>query len=235
MLNKEPELFVISAPSGAGKSTLIRELLNEHENFDLSISATTRPPRAGEVNGVHYHFISDDMFSNLIDENEFVEYAQVHNHRYGTLKSHIKNKFEEGKNVILDIDVQGFCQIQQSGIANTSIFILPPSFSELRERLNRRKSDSKSAIEKRLQNAKKEVAHFKKYDFVIINDDIDNALTALKDVFFLNLAVCRFHCRLSRHLYLVVSYLSFGVSYSRSIVQWLVLLLVVEHALGLCV
>ena len=185
MLNKEPELFVISAPSGAGKSTLIRELLNEHENFDLSISATTRPPRAGEVNGVHYHFISDDMFSNLIDENEFVEYAQVHNHRYGTLKSHIKNKFEEGKNVILDIDVQGFDQIQQSGIANTSsIFILPPSFSELSERLNRRKSDSKSAIEKRLQNAKKEVAHFKKYDFVIINDDIDNALTALKDVFF---------------------------------------------------
>ena len=184
MLNKEPELFVISAPSGAGKSTLIRELLNEHENFDLSISATTRPPRAWEVNGVHYHFISDDMFSNLIDENEFVEYAQVHNHRYGTLKSHIKNKFEEGKNVILDIDVQGFDQIQQSGIANTSIFILPPSFSELSERLNRRKSDSKSAIEKRLQNAKKEVAHFKKYDFVIINDDIDNALTALKDVFF---------------------------------------------------
>ena len=96
MLNKKPELFVISAPSGAGKSTLIRELLDEHENFDLSISATTRPPRAGEVNGVHYHFISDDMFSNLIDENEFVEYAQVHHHRYGTLKSHIKNKGFDG-------------------------------------------------------------------------------------------------------------------------------------------
>ena len=184
MLNKEPELFVISAPSGAGKSTLIRELLNEHEDFDLSISATTRPPRTGEVNGVHYHFISDDMFSNLIDENEFIEHAQVHNHRYGTLKSHIKNKFEEGKNVILDIDVQGFDQIQLSGIANTSIFILPPSFSELSVRLNRRKSDSKSAIEKRLQNAKKEVSHYEKYDFVIINDDINNALIALKDIFF---------------------------------------------------
>ena len=163
---------------------MIRELLNEHEDFDLSISATTRPPRTGEVNGVHYHFISDDMFSNLIDENEFIEHAQVHNHRYGTLKSHIKNKFEEGKNVILDIDVQGFDQIQQSGIANTSIFILPPSFSELSVRLNRRKSDSKSAIEKRLQNAKKEVSHYEKYDFVIINDDINNALIALKDIFF---------------------------------------------------
>ncbi len=184
MLSSHPELFVISAPSGAGKSTLIKKILSDNEDFDLSISATTRMPRVGEENGVHYHFISEQEFVSLIDEDAFVEHAQVHNHRYGTLKSHIQNKLEEGKNIILDIDVQGFKQIKSSGVKNISIFILPPSFSELVERLQRRKSDSKEAIERRLENAKKEVAFYDQYDFVIINDDVTRAYNALKEVIF---------------------------------------------------
>ena len=157
MQNNYPELFVISAPSGAGKSTLIKKFLSSNNNFELSVSATTRPPRDGEIDGVHYQFISDDKFTSLVDENAFIEYAQVHNHRYGTLKSFIDNKFTQGKSIILDIDVQGYMQIKNSNIPNSSIFILPPSFRELKKRLEDRKSDTHAAINKRMANARAEV------------------------------------------------------------------------------
>ena len=184
MQNNYPELFVISAPSGAGKSTLIKKFLSSNNNFELSVSATTRPPRDGEIDGVHYQFISDDEFTSLVDENAFIEYAQVHNHRYGTLKSFIDNKFIQGKSIILDIDVQGYMQIKSSNIPNSSIFILPPSFRELKKRLEDRKSDTNAAINKRMANARAEVQCYGEYDFVIVNDDIEKAIKTFEDIIF---------------------------------------------------
>ena len=184
MQNNYPELFVISAPSGAGKSTLIKQFLSSNNNFELSVSATTRPPRDGEIDGVHYQFISDDEFTSLVDENAFIEYAQVHNHRYGTLKSFIDNKFIQGKSIILDIDVQGYMQIKSSNIPNSSIFILPPSFRELKKRLEDRKSDTNAAINKRMANARAEVQCYGEYDFVIVNDDIEKAIKTFENIIF---------------------------------------------------
>ena len=184
MQNNYPELFVISAPSGAGKSTLIKKFLSSNNNFELSVSATTRLPRDGEIDGVHYQFISDDKFTSLVDENAFIEYAQVHNHRYGTLKSFIDNKFTQGKSIILDIDVQGYMQIKNSNIPNSSIFILPPSFRELKKRLEDRKSDTNAAINKRMANARAEVQYYGEYDFVIVNDDIEKAIKTFEDIIF---------------------------------------------------
>lgn len=184
MQNNYPELFVISAPSGAGKSTLIKKFLSSNNNFELSVSATTRPPRDGEIDGVHYQFISDDKFTSLVDENAFIEYAQVHNHRYGTLKSFIDNKFTQGKSIILDIDVQGYMQIKNSNIPNSSIFILPPSFRELKKRLEDRKSDTNAAINKRMTNARAEVQCYGEYDFVIVNDDIEKAIKTFENIIF---------------------------------------------------
>ena len=184
MQNNHPELFVISAPSGAGKSTLIKKFLSSNNNFELSVSATTRPPRDGEVDGVHYQFISDDKFKSLEDEGAFIEFAQVHNHRYGTLKSFIDNKFVQGKSIILDIDVQGFMQIKNSNILNSSIFILPPSFKELKKRLEDRKSDTNAAINKRMANAREEVQYYGEYDFVIVNDDVEEAIKTFENIIF---------------------------------------------------
>jgi len=184
MQNNHPELFIISAPSGAGKSTLIRKLLSSNNNFELSVSATTRPPRDGEINGVDYQFISENEFTSLINKNAFIEYAKVHNHKYGTLKSYIDRKFIEGKSIILDIDVQGFMQIKESNISNTSIFVLPPSFKVLKQRLEDRRSDTREAIDKRMTNARKEIQFCDEYDFIIVNDEIDITMKALKEIIF---------------------------------------------------
>jgi len=184
MQNNHPELFIISAPSGAGKSTLIRKLLSSTNNFELSVSATTRPPRDGEINGVDYQFISENEFTSLINKNAFIEYAKVHNHKYGTLKSYIDRKFIEGKSIILDIDVQGFMQIKESNISNTSIFVLPPSFKVLKQRLEDRRSDTREAIDKRMTNARKEIQFCDEYDFIIVNDEIDITMKALKEIIF---------------------------------------------------
>ena len=184
MQNNHPELFIISAPSGAGKSTLIRKLLSSNNNFELSVSATTRPPRDGEINGVDYQFISENEFTSLINKNAFIEYAKVHNHKYGTLKSYIDRKLIEGKSIILDIDVQGFMQIKESNISNTSIFVLPPSFKVLKQRLEDRRSDTREAIDKRMTNARKEIQFCDEYDFIIVNDEIDITMKALKEIIF---------------------------------------------------
>jgi len=150
----------------------------------LSVSATTRPPRDGEINGVDYQFISENEFKSLINKNAFIEYAKVHNHKYGTLKSYIDRKFIEGKSIILDIDVQGFMQIKESNISNTSIFVLPPSFKVLKQRLEDRRSDTREAIDKRMTNARKEIQFCDEYDFIIVNDEIDITMKALKEIIF---------------------------------------------------
>jgi guanylate kinase len=183
-LNKEikGQLFVISAPSGAGKSSLISDLISKGNALELSISATTRSARTGEENAKHYFFIEDSEFDALKSKGAFIENACVHGHQYGTLKSYIEERLNNGINIILDIDVQGFMQIKEAGVSNISIFIIPPSLSELEERLIKRNLDSKEVIETRLINAKYELSYAKEFDFIILNDEYDMALKNLSNI-----------------------------------------------------
>lgn len=182
--NKKGKLIVISAPSGAGKSSLIKAIINNNSNIELSISATTRMPREGEGNAKDYFFISDEEFNELKLKDEFVECALVHNYQYGTLKSYINERIDIGINVILDIDVQGFEQIQNANINNTSVFIIPPSIEELKNRLNVRGLDSQDVIETRLENARHELKYANDFDFRILNDEFDDALKSLVSIIF---------------------------------------------------
>ena len=184
MSNKKGKLIVISAPSGAGKSSLIKAIINNNSNIELSISATTRMPREGEGNAKDYFFISDEEFNELKLKDEFVECALVHNYQYGTLKSYINERIDIGINVILDIDVQGFEQIQNANINNTSVFIIPPSIEELKNRLNIRGLDSQDVIETRLENARHELKYANDFDFRILNDEFDDALKSLISIIF---------------------------------------------------
>ncbi len=183
-MNKEikGQLFVISAPSGAGKSSLISDLISKGDTLELSISATTRSARKGEENAKHYFFIEDSEFDALKSKGAFIENACVHGHQYGTLKSYIEERLNNGINIILDIDVQGFMQIKEAGVSNISIFIIPPSLSELEERLIKRNLDSKEVIETRLINAKDELSYAKEFDFIILNDKYDMALKNLSNI-----------------------------------------------------
>lgn len=183
-MNKEikGQLFVISAPSGAGKSSLISDLISKGDALELSISATTRSARAGEENAKHYFFIEDSEFDALKSKGAFIENACVHGHQYGTLKSYIEERLNNGINIILDIDVQGFMQIKEAGVSNISIFIIPPSLSELEERLIKRNLDSKEVIETRLINAKDELSYAKEFDFIILNDEYDMAFKNLSNI-----------------------------------------------------
>jgi len=182
--NKKGKLIVISAPSGAGKSSLIKAIINNNNNIELSISATTRKPREGESNAKDYFFISDEEFNALKSKDDFVECALVHNYQYGTLKSYINERIDKGINIILDIDVQGFGQIQEASIDNISIFIIPPSIEELKKRLNIRGLDSQEVIETRLVNARHELKYANSFDFRVLNDEFDDALKSLVSIIF---------------------------------------------------
>ena len=184
MNNKKGKLIVISAPSGAGKSSLIKAIIINNNNIELSISATTRKPREGESNAKDYFFISDEEFNTLKSKDDFVECALVHNYQYGTLRSYINERIDEGINIILDIDVQGFEQIQEASIDNTSIFIIPPSIEELKKRLNIRGLDSQDVIETRLENARHELKYANNFDFRVLNDEFDDALKSLVSIIF---------------------------------------------------
>ena len=173
MLNKatKPKLIVFSAPSGAGKSSLIKNIIEKSTgDIELSISATTRPPRNGEEHGRDYFFISDEEFNELRRSDSFIEHANVHGYQYGTLKSFVDEKIQNGISIILDIDVQGFNLIRNAIEHNLSIFIIPPSIKELRKRLTSRGLDSSDVIEKRLSNAKTELKYAEQYDYIVLND-----------------------------------------------------------------
>ena len=184
MSNQKGKLIVISAPSGAGKSSLIKAIIEKNDNIELSISATTRKPREGEVDAKDYFFISDEDFNVLKSKDEFVECALVHNYQYGTLKSYINERINNGINIILDIDVQGFEQIKNANIDNISVFIIPPSIKELKNRLNIRALDSQNVIETRLKNARYELRYANDFDFRILNDKFDEALESLVSIIF---------------------------------------------------
>ena len=182
MNSKIGQLFVISAPSGAGKSSLIQKIINNFENIELSISATTRSPREGEVDGKHYFFVTENEFNSMKEDDAFIEYALVHNYQYGTLRKYIDEKLSKGINIICDIDVQGFQLIQRDGIDHTSIFIIPPSIEELEKRLLKRGLDSENVIGTRLKNAKEELKYAEEFNFRVLNDNFDKAYEEIVNI-----------------------------------------------------
>lgn len=175
-------LFILSAPSGAGKSSLIKALLDKQANIKVSVSHTTRAPRPGENNGKHYHFVTVDEFKALIDKGDFFEWAQVFENYYGTSKQAIEDQLNKGIDVFLDIDWQGARQVRALMPEVKTIFILPPSQSELEQRLNNRGQDSQEVIAARMAEAKSESSHYDEFDYVIVNDDFETALTELEHI-----------------------------------------------------
>ena len=186
MLNdlKKGELIVFAAPSGAGKSSLIKEIISNNENIELSVSATTRSPREGETHGKDYFFITDNEFNDLKKKDAFIESADVHGHQYGTLKAFVKEKLENNISVVLDIDVQGFIQISNSIKEVISIFIIPPSLDELKKRLILRGLDADDVINRRMENAIKELKHAKNFDHIVLNDDFNRAFNDITSIIF---------------------------------------------------
>lgn len=177
-------LYIVSAPSGAGKSSLIAALLETSPTYSMkvSVSHTTRGMRPGEQNGVHYHFVQKETFEELISQGEFLEYAEVFGHYYGTSRVWIEDNLNKGIDVFLDIDWQGAQQIREQMPQAKSIFILPPSKDELERRLNARGQDSPAVIAKRMSEAQSEISHYNEYDYMIVNDDFDAALMDFKAI-----------------------------------------------------
>ncbi len=176
-------LLVLSSPSGAGKSTLSRRLLAEEPNLSMSVSMTTRPPRSGEVDGVHYHFVDHDQFDRMIAADGFMEYATVFGNQYGTPKAAVATQLADGRDVLFDIDWQGTQQIGEIACDDlVSVFILPPSAGELERRLRTRAQDSAAVIAQRMAKANDEVSHWAEYDYVIVNADLDLSVTRIRAI-----------------------------------------------------
>lgn len=173
-LRRRGLMFVLSSPSGAGKTTISRMLLAADPTIKLSVSVTTRPPRPGEVDGVHYHFVDIPTFEAMVEADDFYEWAHVFGHRYGTPKGHIRSGLKEGQDCLFDIDWQGTQQLIQKDKQDVvAVFILPPSIEELRRRLENRAQDSEAVIDARMERARAEISHWDAYDYVVINDDVD--------------------------------------------------------------
>tara|TARA_B100000941_G_scaffold217252_1_gene160116 strand:- start:461 stop:1087 length:627 start_codon:yes stop_codon:yes gene_type:complete len=185
-MSSDPKLFVVSAPSGTGKSSLIKDVITRSNAVDIpcefSVSHTTRTPREGDQEGKDYFFVGESEFKELIGNNTFIEYAKVHDNYYGTAEDFVTSKLQEGINVFLEIDVQGFTQIQRTSIPNSSIFVLPPSMLELRNRITRRGLDSNLIIERRMKNALFELSYADQYDFLIVNESFDVAIEELLEI-----------------------------------------------------
>ncbi|MEW6145964.1 MAG: guanylate kinase [Thermodesulfobacteriota bacterium] len=179
---REGNIFIVSGPSGGGKTTLVKRVLEGLNNLRFSVSCTTRKPRAGEVNGRDYVFVTDGEFGKMIEEHKFAEYANVYGHMYGTPIAELENAAKTGVDLILDIDVQGAKQIKQRFSGGVYCFVLPSSFDILRQRLLERGSEKKGEIEKRLANARKEMEDIDNYDYIIVNDDLDRAAECLTSV-----------------------------------------------------
>ena len=176
-------LFVLSSPSGAGKSTIARKLLDDEAELSMSVSYTTRPPRAGEVDGKDYHFVDLERFRDMVANNEFLEWAHVFGHRYGTPKTDVFHTLSEGGDILFDIDWQGAQQLfQLAGGDVVRVFVLPPSMEELRTRLVRRATDAAEIIDARMARAENEVSHWDGYDYVLVNDDVEECFASVKTI-----------------------------------------------------
>jgi len=176
-------VLIISSPSGAGKTTICKKLIEEVNNLNLSVSVTTRVKRSDEVDGKDYFFRSDKEFDDMVKQEKFLEHAKVFDYSYGTLKSEIDTKIINGINVIVDIDWQGTRQIEQHIPDDiVKIFILPPSINELEKRLGARATESQDSFKKRMSEARKEISHYSEYDFIIINEDIQESVSKIKTI-----------------------------------------------------
>ena len=176
-------MLVISSPSGAGKSTIARTLLETDKGIGLSVSVTTRQRRPSEIAGVHYHFVSAREFERLRDSNSLLEWAEVHGNFYGTPREPVEAAMAEGRDMLFDIDWQGAQQLQEKMATDVvSIFVLPPTMTELQSRLHRRAEDSEEVIRTRLINSRAEIGHWEEYDYVIINDDLNSAFDAVQSI-----------------------------------------------------
>ncbi len=175
-------LFIVSGPSGAGKGTLVKEVLHRVPDIWTSISVTTRAPRPGEVEGVHYFFISHERFGELVEHDGLLEWAEVHGNRYGTPRAEVERRMAAGTQVILEIDPQGAFQVRDLMPESVLVFIMPPSTEELKRRLERRGSETEEQVAVRMKTAERELELVGKYDHVIINDDVSRASEELADV-----------------------------------------------------
>jgi guanylate kinase len=174
-------LFVVSSPSGAGKSTIARKLIEADGQIQLSVSATTRPIRPGEVDGKDYHFVDTPTFKTMVSDEEFLEWAHVFDHRYGTPRAPVEAMLAEGRDVLFDIDWQGAQQLYQQAAGDVvRVFILPPSMEELERRLRSRGTDAADVIDRRMERAVAEIGHWDGYDYVLVNDDIERCFAQVR-------------------------------------------------------
>lgn len=190
-------LFVISGPSGAGKGTICKEII-ENEKIQLSVSMTTRAPRDGEVHSVNYFFVSKDEFLKIIDERGFLEYAEVYGNYYGTPKLEVMDLMNDGIDVVLEIDIQGALQVKEVYPEGVFIFILPPSMAELRKRITGRGSETEESLERRLGEAFREVSYIDKYDYCVINGDLQEAVERVTAI------ITAEHSRVSEDVYKII-------------------------------
>lgn len=174
-------LIVISGPSGAGKGTVCKELMKKY-GYNISVSATTREPREGEVNGVNYYFLKKEEFEKKIENNEFLEYAQVYGNYYGTFKETVEEELNKGNNVILEIDIQGTLKVQKVYKNAIYIFLLPPSIKELKNRILKRGSETEYSFNLRFSSVSEELKYMSSYDYAVINDDLDNAVDKVHSI-----------------------------------------------------
>lgn len=193
-------LYVIAAPSGAGKTSLVKRLLETTRNIEVSVSHTTRPPRPGEITGEHYHFVDIPTFEKMRDAGQFLEHAQVFDNYYGTSQQAVDNLLEQGTDVILEIDWQGAQQIRKIYPDSCSIFILPPSRQALEKRLRARGQDDNTVIERRMRDAKNEMSHYAEFDYLVVNDEFDEALDMLRSIVFARRQRIEIQSRLQEHL-----------------------------------
>ena len=176
-------MFILSSPSGAGKTTISRMLLAADGEIKLSVSVTTRPPRPGEIDGVHYHFCDDAAFDRMVEEDDFYEWAHVFGYRYGTPKGRIRSALKEGQDFLFDIDWQGTQQLFQKDQQDVvRVFILPPTIAELRRRLETRATDDGQVIDARMERARAEISHWDAYDYVVINEDVHSCFAKVREI-----------------------------------------------------
>lgn len=181
-MSKKGVLLVISGPSGAGKGTICKALLEKHKDIYLSVSATTREPRDGEVHGVNYFFTSKEDFLKKVEEGDFLEHAEVYGNYYGTPKSSVQKMLDEGRDVILEIDIQGALKVKENWEEGIFIFILPPSMEELKQRIIKRGSETPESLMTRFKSAYKEINYISKYNYAVVNDEIDTAVAKLEAI-----------------------------------------------------
>lgn len=181
-MNKNGSLFIVTAPSGAGKTSMVRKLLDTDAGVVLSVSYTTRAMRPGEVDGVHYHFVSEDVFVKMLADGDFLESAEVHGSRYGTSQTQVESVLAQGRDLVLEIDWQGAAQVRSLYANAIGVFILPPSIEELERRLHTRAQDSAAVIARRVAAAREEISHVGEFDYVIINDQFEQAFQDLQAI-----------------------------------------------------